>query len=193
MSDLESRPAGPGAAASPGNTATPDSTASLGATAAVMATRDGAVTAGGAGVEIRRAVPADLDALLPLVAEFYEIDRHPWDEELVTGALVPLLDSDEFGQVWVAARAGAPLGYAVVTWSFSLESGGRDCLLDEFYVRDRGAGIGSAILTHAFAEAATGGASRMFLETEAHNSRVRRFYARHGLVEEDSIWMSRDL
>jgi ribosomal protein S18 acetylase RimI-like enzyme len=146
-----------------------------------------------AAVEIRRAVPADLDALLPLVTEFYEIDRHPWDEKMVVGALGPLLDSDEFGQVWVAVRGPALLGYAVVTWGYSLESGGRESLLDEFYVRDRGTGIGSAILTHAFAEAAAAGASRMFLETEAHNSRVRGFYARHGLVEDDSIWMSRDL
>jgi len=152
-----------------------------------------AAAAGPAGVEIRRAAPADLDALLPLVTEFYEIDRHPWDEKVVTDALGPLLDSDQYGQVWVATRAGIPIGYAVVTWSYSLESGGRDCLLDEFYVRDRGAGIGSAILAHAFASAAAAGASRMFLETEAHNSRVRAFYARHGLVEEDSIWMSRDL
>jgi ribosomal protein S18 acetylase RimI-like enzyme len=33
----------------------------------------------------------------------------------------------------------------------------------------------------------------MFLETEAHNERVRGFYARHGFAAEDSVWMSRAL
>ena len=37
------------------------------------------------------------------------------------------------------------------------------------------------------------GLTRMFLETERPNSRVRAFYARHGFTEDDSIWMSREL
>jgi hypothetical protein len=37
------------------------------------------------------------------------------------------------------------------------------------------------------------GASTMFLETEAHNARVRRFYSRVGFVAENSVWMSRAL
>jgi ribosomal protein S18 acetylase RimI-like enzyme len=33
----------------------------------------------------------------------------------------------------------------------------------------------------------------MFLETERSNDRARRFYQRHGFVEDDSIWMSRGI
>jgi len=33
----------------------------------------------------------------------------------------------------------------------------------------------------------------MFLETETHNERARRFYSRQGFEADDSIWMSRDL
>lgn len=28
-----------------------------------------------------------------------------------------------------------PLGYAIVTWGYSLESGGREALLDEIYLK----------------------------------------------------------
>jgi GNAT superfamily N-acetyltransferase len=141
-------------------------------------------------VRVRRAVPTDMAELVVLIREFYEIDQHPFDASTVDGGLAPLLACDRFGQVWVVDGPTGPLGYAVVTFGWSVESGGRDSLLDEIYVRDRGSGVGRELLSHAMAEAAKAGASRMFLETEAHNSRVRGFYARLGFVVEDSVWMA---
>jgi ribosomal protein S18 acetylase RimI-like enzyme len=131
----------------------------------------------------------DLDELIPLIREFYVVDQHEFDLERVLRGLEPLLADDTHGQVWLAEDGG----YAVITWGWSLESGGREALLDEIYVRDRGRGVGRELLSHAMAAAARGGASRMFLETEAHNDRVRTFYAGLGFVPEDSKWMSADL
>jgi GNAT superfamily N-acetyltransferase len=84
-------------------------------------------------------------------------------------------------------------GYGVVTWGWSLESGGRDALLDELYVRDRGRGAGAALLEAIVAAARARGASRMFLETEEGNAAARRFYARAGFDVEGSVWMQRSL
>ncbi|MGD2060597.1 MAG: hypothetical protein PVF87_07020 [Acidimicrobiia bacterium] len=41
---------------------------------------------------IRRAGPEDRDELLGLIAEFYEVDGHPYDRETVMAGLVPLLE-----------------------------------------------------------------------------------------------------
>jgi GNAT superfamily N-acetyltransferase len=148
---------------------------------------------GEAPTRVRRAEPGDLAALLPLNGAFCAIDGHPYDEAVVRRALAPLLADDTLGQVWVVQRDGALLGYAVMTWGYSLESGGRESLLDELYVTDRGHGLGGLLLEACLAGAARAGATRTFLETEAPNTRVRRFYARHGFVEEPSTWMSRAL
>ena len=144
---------------------------------------------------MRRAGPADLDELLPLVREFCDIDHHPFDLGRVTRALEPLLVDDTHGQVWLIGRDDAFGfdGYAVITWGYSLESGGREALIDELYVRERGAGLGTAALNEMLASASAAGARRVFLETERHNSRVRSFYARLGFQTDDSVWMSRDL
>jgi GNAT superfamily N-acetyltransferase len=139
---------------------------------------------------IRRAQLTDLEELLQLVAEFYVADRHEYSRDLVVPALVPLLADDALGQVWVLADDDQLTGYAMVTWTWSLESGGRDCILDEIYVRDPGEGWGGLLLDHAIAEATAFGARAAFLETEAPNVRARRFYERHGFQIEDSIWMS---
>ena len=50
---------------------------------------------------------------MPLISDFYAIDRHPYEESRVARALGPLLANDEFGQVWVVETAGRLLGYAV--------------------------------------------------------------------------------
>ena len=145
---------------------------------------------------MRRAGPADLDALLPLVREFCDVDHHPFDLQHVTRALEPLLVDDTHGQVWLIGHDDAASdveGYGVMTWGYSLESGGREALVDELYVRRRGAGVGAAALNEMLASAAAAGARRVFLETERHNTRVRSFYARLGFQTDDSVWMSRDL
>lgn len=143
-------------------------------------------------VTVRRATPDDLGALLVLVREFYVVDAHAYDEALIVPALAPMLADDALGQVWIVDADG-PAGYAIVTWTWSLESGGRDCILDEIYVREPGAGRGSALIEHAIGAAQAFGARALFLETEAPNARARRFYARHGLAAEDSVWMSTPL
>ena len=143
-------------------------------------------------VTIRRAGPDDLDALVPLVAGFYVVDRHPFDEATVRTALGPLLADDRYGTVLVMDRPH-PVGYAALCWSYSIESGGVDACLDEIFVRDRGHGLGARMLVAALDAARAHGARAVFLETETHNERVRSFYARHGFAVEDSVWMRQEL
>lgn len=141
----------------------------------------------------RRAVDGDLEALWPLIQAFYEIDHHDFERDRIERAIRPLLVDDTYGQVWVLDRAGEVEGYAVVTWSWSVESGGRDCILDEIYVAFRARGRGSKLLSAVFDGARAAGASAVFLETEAHNVRGRSFYQRHGFDVEGCVWMSRSL
>jgi GNAT superfamily N-acetyltransferase len=129
---------------------------------------------------------------MPLIRSFYEIDHHEFDESFVRQALIPLLGDDAFGQVWVTDD-GELGGYAVVTWGYSLESGGRECLVDEIYVERRSNGTGARLLEAAIEGARQAGARAVFLETEAHNERVRSFYVCSGFEIEDSVWMSRSL
>ena len=140
---------------------------------------------------ITRARSEDLALLLEMSAEFNEIDGHPHEESRVRAALSPLLQDDDLGVIYLLGEP--PVGYAVVTWGYSIESGGRDALVDEIYVRPRGEGIGSASFDEILDDLRRRGLGRVFLETERANAKVRAFYARHNFMEDDSIWMSRDL
>jgi ribosomal protein S18 acetylase RimI-like enzyme len=140
---------------------------------------------------IRRAAPADLEALVALVRAFYDVDGHEFDEVVVRRALAPLLETDDLGVVLVADGTDDLAGYAVVTWGYAIESGGRDALLDEIFVRERNRGVGERLLRAVLDDCRARGLARMFLETESPNDAVRRFYARQGFEVDDSIWMSR--
>lgn len=121
------------------------------------------------------------------------VDGHPFDRDRVTSALEPLLADDSLGEVWVVSGERGLEGYAVVTWRYSIESGGRDALLDEMYVSEPGSGTGSTLIEAVISAMRNRGLTRVFLETEIGNAAARRFYSRHGFSVEDSVWMSLEL
>lgn len=138
---------------------------------------------------IRPATPADADALLPLMHAFAQVHGHAFDHGWMAGALAPLLADPSLGLVLVVDVAERLRGYAVLTWGWSLESGGREALLDEIFVEPRGQGLGSQLLQAVLDASRAAEAKVLFLETEAPNERVRTWYARHGFAKETSIWM----
>jgi GNAT superfamily N-acetyltransferase len=169
---------------------------------------------------IRRALAGDLEALVGLAAEYCEADGHVFDESTVRAGFGPLLVDDRHGVVLVAEandaegeadadHAGSPdgrgasgastvserglLGYGVLTWSWSIEIGGPEAVLDELYVRTRNQGIGGRLVDALVAAGREHGMRRIFLETERPNEAARRLYERHGFETDDSIWMARVL
>jgi GNAT superfamily N-acetyltransferase len=138
---------------------------------------------------IRRAHPSDLDRLIELHRAFCALDAHPFDADRAATAFGPLLDNDDHGVVWVIER---PAAYAVLTWGWSIEAGGREAVLDEIFVTERGAGIGSQLIAHVLSDARRRNVTRVVLETERANARVRGLYERHGFCVDDSIWLSLD-
>jgi GNAT superfamily N-acetyltransferase len=140
-------------------------------------------------VDIRRAGPGDLDRLVELHSEFCAVDAHPFDIGRATAALAPLLDDDRHGVVWIV---DAPPAYAVLTWGWSIEAGGAEAVLDEIFVSERDAGVGSSLIQHVLADGRRRGLARILLETETANLRVREFYERHGFRVDASIWMTHE-
>ena len=164
-------------------------------------------------VTLRRAALADQAVLLELIALFCQADGHSFDEGRIRGALPALLEHDDFGRIYLivthdgtrdVTRDGNgngieesarphPVGYLVTTWGYSLESGGREALIDELFVRERGQGLGASAMNVLLNTLKAEGFTVVFLETERANHRARRFYKRFGFEEDDSIWMSRPL
>ncbi len=146
-------------------------------------------------MKFRRATRSDLEPLVPLVEQYCEVDEHEFVESEVRRSLAELLDNEHFGLVYVFVNEGRPVGYAVVTWSYSLEIYGREAVLDELFLESqfRNRGYARQMVDVLFKECATRHIRRVFLETEAANHAAREVYTHLGFEIQDSIWMSINL
>lgn len=86
---------------------------------------------------------------------------------------------------WIAFARGAPVGYLLAVYVFSLEHLGLTAEIDEFFVLPsaRSRGLGDALLTLAEAEFVRRGCTNVALQLGGGNDRARVFYRAHGYRE----------
>ncbi len=153
---------------------------------------------------IRPAQPQDIDTLVDFSRRLNREDptftgEFHFDEAAICAALTQLLADPSLGRVWLIVAGERPVGYVVLTYGFSLESHGRDALIDEIYLMPdyRDQGVGRRVLQQMEAEARRLGATRLYLEVEQSNTRAQAFYRQLGFEDHHrylmSKWISPDL
>jgi GNAT superfamily N-acetyltransferase len=136
--------------------------------------------------------PADLAALEAMVRAYYLEDGHPFHEDRQLPALRQLAAGEELARGWMVEIEGSARGYAILTISFSLETGGRDGFIDEIFLEPdlRNQGLGRRLLTLIEDEARALGLQRLYLEVERHNPAIR-LYERAGYEDHERYLMSK--
>jgi len=147
-------------------------------------------------MEFRRAVPADLEALMRLQADFYREDGYVHRIAAARDAWTMLLGNERLGEAWLVdstkPQAGA-IGYVVVTFSFSLEFLGRDAFVDELFVERewRGQGLGRKALVVAETICRNAGVRALHLEMEHGKQAAARLYRAWGFVDHRRALMTK--
>jgi hypothetical protein len=96
------------------------------------------------GLGLRPVGPDDLERLEVMVRAYYREDGHAFDPDRQRRALRAMVAGDPWVRAWVVELGPQDVGYAVVTQSFSVESGGRDGFIDEVWLEPRCAGRATA-------------------------------------------------
>lgn len=124
---------------------------------------------------------ADAAALLRMMAEFNAGEGIPFNERDFAPAVDKLIRSPELGAALIFEADGA-IGYAVVTWGFDLEFGGRDAFLTELWIDPvhRGNGYGKAALQYVEQFAAINQAGALHLGVRPENAPACRLYESTG-------------
>ncbi len=137
---------------------------------------------------------ADLPALERMVRAYYAEDGLTFDERRQPEALARLLEADALGRGWLVRLGGRIVGYVVLTWSFSIESGGLDGFIDELFLEPtvRGRGLGTQVLALTELEARRLGLLRLYLEVE-HGNPAISLYRRAGFLDHHRYLMSKRL
>ncbi len=86
------------------------------------------------------------------------------------------------------------IGYAALCWSYSIELGGRDVFLDDFYIvpQKRGRGLGRSAMHALISIAREAGCAAFHLEVMAGN-RAEAFYRSLGFKDRDSAFLTHRL
>jgi ribosomal protein S18 acetylase RimI-like enzyme len=141
----------------------------------------------------RPASSADLPTLLTMMEDFNAIEAIVFDREAFAPRVRELLSSPQLGGILVFTVDDAAAGYAVVTWGWDLEFGGRDAFLTEIYVAAayRRQGVGRAGLAAAQAFARAGGAHALHLLVRHDNAPARALYDAAGFAAQPRLVMTR--
>jgi ribosomal protein S18 acetylase RimI-like enzyme len=141
----------------------------------------------------RAATDADLPAILTMMEDFNAIEAIVFDREGAVPRIRELLGDARLGGLLVLCVDGAPAGYAIVTFGFDLEFGGRDAFLTELYVAAaaRRRGIGRQALAAAERFARAGGAHALHLLVRHDNAPARALYERAGFATQPRLVMTR--
>jgi GNAT superfamily N-acetyltransferase len=132
-------------------------------------------------VTLRPVRASDLGQLTRMAIAFNEEDGHP----LSPGgrrALKALCAGTPHGRGFMIEAGRVPIGYAVIGLGFSIEYGGIDGFLDEFYVEaaHRGRGVGTAALKALDQIARKLKIKALHLEAMPENDRAAELYRRLG-------------
>ena len=138
-------------------------------------------------ITLSPARPSDVDRLDPMVAAYHAFEQIALTAERRRAALNALIAHPEFGHIYLFENAGEIAGYGVLTFGFSIELGGRDAFVDEFFVdpSHRGKGVGAAALALMIEEARGAGVQALHLEIAAGNAAAKSLYRRLGFTARD--------
>lgn len=148
-----------------------------------------------ASVALAPAGPTELDELLALLERFNRSQGYAFDAAVARFALGELLARPELGRVYRIVQGGASVGYAALSFGWSLEWGGRDAFVDEIFVEEpaRGRGVGRAALRALAGEAERLGVRALHLEVETANQAAQALYRSEGFAGNERRILTRRL
>ena len=141
----------------------------------------------------REAVESDVDALIPYIRKLYAQDLIVFEEQIVRAGLIGLIEDGSKGKVWMIRDGEQTVGYAVLTYGYSLEFHGRDAFLDELFVSEehRGRGIGRQTVQFLLGECRKTGVHAIHLEVDRSNEKAQELYRKLGFFDHDRYLMTK--
>ena len=143
---------------------------------------------------IRPLQNSDRALFLELTKEFYHSPAvlHEVPTAYFLNNFDEALSDSPFLKGYILELDGKPVGFALLSFTYAAEVGGRQVMIEEIYLREqaRGAGLGKEFFR--FVEEAFPDCRRQRLEVTEENAGARRLYERLGFQPLDYLQMVKD-
>lgn len=143
---------------------------------------------------VNLAGPADADRILDLMARYHSEAALPFDDAHRTAAAAPLLEGSPLGAIWLIGPTRAPLGYAMVTFGWSVARAGMIGWLSEAYIRPsvRRRGIGTEVIHAITVSLRDAGLQALHAELPAPDHPAAGFCRRVGFRQSSTVTVLTD-
>ncbi len=141
------------------------------------------------------ATQEDAPRILTMMEAAHSERQRRTSAEHRASALAPLLQGTALGEVYLIGPKLAPIGYIVLTHGYSLEFGGPDARIDEFYLRNsvRGRGVSAEIVQAIAEHLAKIGSRALHMEVADDDTYGQQTYGKRGFCARASRMMTREL
>jgi GNAT superfamily N-acetyltransferase len=136
------------------------------------------------GIDVRSAIASDAEAVTDLLMAQLHEHGIGTPHDAVREAVDGMLADYGRGFVLIAEHGSRIVGVAYVSFTWTLEHGGRSAWLEELYVvpDERNRGVGRAMLAVVLRNASTAGCAAVDLEVDTTHARAWHLYAREGFT-----------
>ena len=142
-------------------------------------------------INFKLAERSDTSEVMEMMSEFYRHEELEFNKDKIEKILESLLTDINLGRIWLIENGKEKIGYLVLTYGFSIEYGGRDALIDEFFIKEnyRGKGIGTEALRIVEESCRALGINAINLQVKKFNPNAKRLYERGGfkVIERDFL------
>jgi len=133
---------------------------------------------------------------LPLISAYHEFESINLTEIDRKSSANKLIEDRNLGGIWTILSEDKLIGYIALCKGYSIEFGGLDAFVDEFYIQPeyRGKGIGTEVLELIKLEARKIEIRAIHLEVAHTNHKAKKLYSKAGFREREKyILMSVNL
>ena len=144
------------------------------------------------GVTVRKAAPADADAVIDLIQELADYEKLVGPDEAARKRLRTGLFDGRLGMITLVAEvSGEIAGYAIAYEQYSTFEGLPKLYLEDIFVveQHRGSGAGHALFREVATEAKRRGCCEMEWQVLTWNQPAINFYKRHGAKHDDAWYI----
>lgn len=144
---------------------------------------------------IRPVTVEDKGVILRMMETFNEEELIRYSVARLGESFDALLANPAWGQMFIGELGGVPIGYAILTYGFDFEYGGRTALLAELFIapRHRGRGLGHELLLVVEQFAREQGVHALNLIVRKENPQAQRLYRRHDFQFDPRLSMTKSL
>jgi len=137
----------------------------------------------------------DVPIILGFMEQYYKLDGLHFSPPEAEHTLRTLMDDPKAGTIWKILFNEETIGYAVLTFWYSLEFHGRSAFLDELFLIEayRRRGLGTSVIEFLCAFCRKKNIHTLRLEVEFENRAARELYQRNGFEVHRRYIMTRRL